>query len=520
MGVKVTPTLTIGGYEIACTADKADTEPVAVRSIKIDWGRSEYHDASATPATMTLHLLDVTDEWADYIRRNKAVGREVHLQVEARPARALDGKSISGSVRRMVVFRGRVSRATAKITQWESNQGARRWLISLVCADSTAAMGGVNPGPSQWPTEAMMDRALRIRGLSEVGSTRIENFHFRSEYHMLGVSPLDVKGKSALQLLGDFYGSMAAETWAYDPHGNVVRQVPRLSQDMTVRLQSSDEQHGAVKPAVDAVSFEGVTYPGIGLGGCGLIGEPVIEADPATVINRLEASWKNRAREWDDTVTTNENVYPGDSRRVYTWDTWLGDQENVEPAQEALWARVREEGRRPRHPEFTTQPTHIFPSWDVTRWVLMAWENPRPCFISGDAAHQWLMGTNHEYGPIVAPIGGTLHFDPKAGWSALLRTHFIHNSARTVTPTSWRGLIQWRRGTQRTVPWMWDRYEVPAGAQVIDPATIKENYSMPNRNIRWGKAPSNKGYCFHTSVTWSDLRHINSSGAEIKDVYQ
>lgn len=468
MGIRITPKLTIGGYEIACTADKADTEPVAVRSIKIDWGRSEYHDASATPATMTLHLLDVTDEWANYIRRNKAVGREVKLHVRGYPVRTHDGKKISGAVPTVTVFRGRISRATAKITKWESAQGARRWLITLVCADATAAMGGVNPGPSQWPTEAMMDRALRIRGLSEVGNTRIKNFHFRSEYHMLGVSPLDVKGKSALQLMGDFYGSMAAETWAYDPDGNVVRQVPRLSQDMTVRLQSADEQRGAVKPAVDGVRFEGVTYPGIGLGGCGLIGEPVIEADPATVINRLEASWHNREREWDDTVTTYENVYPGDARRVYTWNTWLGDQENVEPAQDALWARVREEGRRPRHPEFTTQPTHVFPSWDVTRWVLMAWENPRPAFISGDAAHQWLMGTNHEYGPIVAPIGGSLEFDPKDGWSALLRTHFIHNRSAAVTPTSWNGLVQYRRGTQRTVPWMWDQYEVPADAQVVD----------------------------------------------------
>ncbi|MDK8450888.1 hypothetical protein [Corynebacterium mastitidis] len=518
MGVKVTPSLTIGGYEIACSADKADTEPVAVRSVKIDWGRNEYHDASATPATMTLHLADVTDEWADYIRRNKAVGREVRLQIEGRPVLALDGTRISGTTHRMVVFRGRVSRATAKLTKSESGQGARRWIITLVCADSTAAMGGVHPGPSEWPTEAMMDRALRIRGLSEVGTTRIENFYFRSEYHMFGVSPLDVKGKSALQLLGDFYGSMAAETWSYDPDGNVVRQVPRLSQDMTVRLQSSDEQHGAVKPAVDGVHFEGVTYPGIGLGGCQLTGDPVIEADPATVINRVEVNWKNREREWDDTISVHENVYPGDARRVLSWDTWLGDQENVEPAQNALWARVNEEGRRPRHPEFTTQPTHVFPNWDVTRWVLMAWENPRPCFISSDAAHQWLMGTNQAYGPIVAPIGGTLHFDPKDGWSALLRTHFIHNTRSRISPVPWQGLKQYRRNNQRTVPWMWERSGTPPGAQIIDQSTIKNNYSMPNRYPRWGKAPSNRGYCFHTSVTWSDLRYIDNSGAEIKDV--
>lgn len=520
MGIKVTPALTIGGYEIACTADRLDAEPVAVRSVQIDWGRSEYHDSAATPATMTLHLLDSTDEWADYIRRGRAVGREVRFSVEGRPRDRRD-REFSGTTRKLVVFRGRVSRATARITTTDADNGARRWLITLVCADSTAAMGGVNPGPSEWPTEAMMDRALRIRGLSEVGSTRIENFHFRSEYHMLGVSPLDVSGKSALQLMGDFYASMAAETWAYDPDGNVVRQVPRLSQDMTVSLQSSDEQHGGVKPVINDVTFEGVTYPGIGLGGCGLVGEPVIEADPSTAINRVEAHWKNREREWDDAMTVHENVYPGDARRVLSWDTWLGDQENVEPAQEALWARVREEGRRPRHPEFTTQPTHLFPSWSVARWILMAWENPRPAFISGDAAHRWLMGPNQEYGPVVAPIGGTLHFHPKEGWSALFRTHFIHNKREWKNHVSWNLLRQERQQDQkRTIPWMWEVYGKPKGVTVQDPTTIKLHGNMPDRFLEWGAPGPDTGYRFHTSVTWGDMRHVAPSEAQIKDVFQ
>lgn len=366
-----------------------------------------------------------------------------------------------------------------------------------------------------------MDRALRIRGLSEVGTTKIKNFYFRSEYHMLGVSPLDVKGKSALQLLTEFYGSMAAETWAFDPDGNVVRQVPRLSQEMDVRLQSSDEQYGGVKPAIDGVRFEGVTYPGIGLGGCQIAGDPVIEADPATAINRVEVNWKNRVREWDDTMTVHENVYPGDARRVYAWDTWLGDQENVEPSQDALWERVREEGRRPRHPEFTTPPTHTFPSWDVARWLLMTWENPRPAFISGDAAHQWLMGSNQEYGPVVAPIGGTLHFDPQKGWSTNLRTHFIHNRREWREHVTWNLMRQERQSTKDiTVPWMWGAYKTPDGVEIRDPEKIRLHGSMPNRDLEWGEPGPETGYRFHTSVTWDDMRHINATGAQIKDVYR
>ena len=80
MGVEVRPAVYIDGRRIACHADAVDREPVAVRGFTIKWGREEYQRPSTSPASVTLYLLDTTDEWATRIRESRAVGLIVHIE--------------------------------------------------------------------------------------------------------------------------------------------------------------------------------------------------------------------------------------------------------------------------------------------------------------------------------------------------------------------------------------------------------------------------------------------------------
>lgn len=507
MSIRVTPTVTIDGIPVACTADRVDLEPVAVRELAVTWGRTEYHDSDTEPASLTLYLMDSTGEWSRRIRQSQAIGRRVSVSWTGTPT--TPGGITVGPV---VMFRGRIQHAEATPHGTRADDGRRRWLVTLTCADRTADMGNATAGPEPWPAESMLSRAVKIRDLGTAAGTGIQDVFFWPGYVNSATWPLDVKGKTALELMGEFYRSMGNDSWAYDPDGNAVRQAIRLSQPYTVHLGAFDDDLGAVLPVPDDITVDGVVYPGVSLGGCELTGTPSVTADPATDINRLECSWKDHATEFNDVTTVHENVDPGDSRRVMAWTTWLNDGIAVDPTLANVWERVREEGRRPRHPDISTPPAHEFVTGRMARWLLQTWENTRPAYIAGSLAYEWLMGGIPGYAPVVAPIGGTTRYDPAAGWSTTMHVHWIHNQTPPTAPATWSSLIQTRTTySTPSAPWWWSLLGLPT------PAPVAVGERTPERDMTWGEAAAAEGYRFADSVTWGDMRHVPSTQTQIID---
>ncbi|MCT1804380.1 hypothetical protein M3B20_01345 [Corynebacterium sanguinis] len=505
MGVEIMPHVSIDGRSAACTADRIDVEPVAITGLAIEWGRSDYHDSETSPSTLTLAITDSTGEWATRIKNSAAIGRKVVLTVTAQPSGAATAKQ-------WTMFRGRISTATATPMKQHTSDGRRRWRIELTAADRTAEMGNAIAGPEEWPVESMLTRAIKIRDMGISAGSEIQQIYFWPGYVDTNAGPLDVKGKSALELMGEFYRSMGNDSYAYDHDANVIRQAIRLSQPMKVHLGSFDDSLGAVSPVVDDITVDNVVYPGVSLGACELLGEPAISADPSTDINRLECTWPDWSIGYDDHTTIKENVNPGDSRRVMAWDSWLSVGEAIDPTLDNVWNRVREEGRRPRHPELRTQHTHEFVTERLARWILACWENTRPAFISGSLAYQWLMGSDPAYPPIVAPIGGRTEFDPIDGWTATLRVHWIHNQTPPASSATWTSLRQIKTTTsQPSYPWWYPLLGIPL------PAPVTVGSPMPERDMTWGEAAEGAGYRWAESVTWGDLQHVPTTGTQIID---
>jgi len=508
MAVTVTPHVYIAGAEVACTADAIDTAPIAVEGFNITWGREEYQDPQVTPASVELTMLDATGDWARRIRDSRALGTTVQIE--------WTGVDSNGAtIGPVVMFRGRVQGADAAPHTLTDSIGRTAWTVTLTVADRTADYGNALAAPETWPREDMIVRANRVRDLGLAGGSGIKEVFFWPGYTGAKCWPLDVTDKSALDLVADLYASMGNDSYAYDPDENVLRQDIRLSQPMSVYLATFDTSRGAVLPVANDITVDGKTYPGVGLGGCELIGEPSISADPSTDINRLECSWKDHGTDYGDWTTVIADVAPDDARRVMSWDSWFDRGEVIDPTMDNVWARAREEGRRPRHPDVRIPWQYTFVTERLARWTLATWANTRAAFIAGDLPYQWLMSSVPQYAPIVAPIGGQTEWDPQRGWSAQLHVHWIHNSSGAPSPVTWGGLQQMKMTTEQpTDPWWWSLIGLPPSP----PVEVGE--PTPARDLKWGDPDTVEGYAWDKSVTWSDLRHVADAEAQIKDLIE
>lgn len=508
MAVIVKPDVLISGQLVACRADALDSEPVVIRGFEITWGRDEYMSPDVSPASVTLTLLDTTGMWAQRIRDTQAIGLPVEIRWQGTTT-----DTPSRRVGPVVMFRGRVTQADAAPHSLEASDGRTAWTVELVCADRTADMGNALAGPEPWDRETMLERAVKIRDLATAAGSGIGQVYFWPGYVDSTTAPLEVKGKSALELMGAFFRSMGNDSYAYDPDANVIRQAIRLSQPMTTYLATFDDKLGAVLPVASDITVDGQVYPGIGLGGCELVGKPSVSADPSTDINRLECSWKDFSTDHGDMTTVHENKRAGDARRVMSWESWLDNGIAIDPTLDNVWNRAREEGRRPRHPDFTYKPGHSFVSERMARWMLSTWENTRAAFISGNLAYQWLMGGEPGYSPVVAPIGGATRFDPETGWHCQFKVHWIHNTTPASSPATWSSIRQVKTTTTTpTDPWWWKLLGLPPSP----PVTVGS--PTPERDLLWGDPELMTGYAWDTSVTWGDLQHVPTSGTQIKDV--
>jgi hypothetical protein len=79
MAVTPKPSVYINGRRVACSTYALDREPVAIRGFEIKWGRADYHDSDAEPASIRLHIADSTGKWAELIRTSQAIGHSFEV---------------------------------------------------------------------------------------------------------------------------------------------------------------------------------------------------------------------------------------------------------------------------------------------------------------------------------------------------------------------------------------------------------------------------------------------------------
>lgn len=506
MAISVKPVVEIDGVPVACTPEALDREPVAIRGFKIEWGRADYHDSDAEPASLSLSLADATGEWARRIRESRAIGRRV--VVRWRGTSTVDAEAAPVDV---VQFRGRITTAHARPMDSTTATGARHWEVEISAADSTATMGATTI-PATWPQESMLVRANRIKQAAAATGAGLADVYFWPGYVESRCAPLDTERATPLALMGDFYKSMGNDSWAYDPDANVVRQAIRLSQPLQTHLGSFDDTRGAVIPVPSDIEIDGVTYPGIGIGACEVAGSPEVTADPSTDINRLECKWHDYSTGFKEWTTIKEEIPIGDAPRAMAWASWFDAGEVIDPTLANVWDRVRQEGRRPRHPNLTRPVSDSFPTERIARWWLQAWENTRPAYLAGSLAWLWLMGDNPAYPPIVAPIGGTTTYHAGRGYEIELRVHWIHNTTPPNTPVRWQDLQQVRTSlVAPSIPWWYELLGIPS------PPPVPVGQPTPERDLTWGEVQDGAGYRFGSSVVWGDMQHVPASGAQIQD---
>lgn len=501
---RVEPTVTLDGTRITCDADRLGIVPIVMSDLQVVWGRSGYYDRT-DPTRLTLRLWDSGAEWAMRIRDSRAIGAPVTLTWTA-------------GTTTVTMFRGSVATAHAERLDRTDAVGRRVWEITLTVEDPTAALGNVFPFPGYLKDgDTMEARRVWLSRLCQYGGLDVKLMSYQKGYVPAKVHGLEVGKDSALDLINAFYDSMSGDAWTYDPESNQIHQCERMDWNFHTYLGSFDDSRGAVRITATDAEINGINRPGVALSGCELRVPDGIEISAATDtdINAVESTWKDPLDEWKDKVAWRSNVPLGTSKRLLSNHTWMTTDWAIELQLQSAWDRARNEGRRPHHPNLVYRAGHQFATERLARWWLQCWENARPGFINGDTAHEWLMQGAADWPPLVSPLGGTITYNGTTGWTFDLTVQWMANRLR-IAPITWALLqqVKWST-TSPNVPWWWSLVGLPK------PPAQKVGAPTPERDVYWGAPdPDGKQYRFDESVTWGDLKHLDKTTREIKDVLQ
>lgn len=514
MVVKAQPIIEIDNTPVSCGAADLGIAPVVMDDLSIRWGREDYF-SHTEPAQLSFRIWDSTGVWAERIRARSAIGAEVTAYW-------------NGPAGRNILFRGSISSATATRTTRRDFKNRYQWEIRFIAMDPIAALGNVFPVPgvlgypNRWTME---ERKEWLKGLFNYGGVKVNEIEYVDLYRDAPTKIQPVGEDSALDLLEEFYASQSNDTWTYDAQVNRVKQVQRLDGEFTTFLASYDDSRGAV--LISAGDHTPATQtdprPGIALSACSL-GVPEgleVEATPTTALNSVEARWEERALDkdgreiYEDRTLFSRQQVLGEPLRTLAFDTLFTTYAPVKLSLDSAWYRAQEEGALPRHAPISYRAGKEFPTERVAKWWLTPWENARPGFINGDALHSWLSGDTTAWPPLVSPVGGEIHWDGADGWTIENRIAWIWDHT-PVTPMAWKNLqqLKWSTYTE-PVPWWWDLLGYPR------PKPVPVGTPTPERDVYWGPPDADgRQYRFEESVSWGDLRYLDDSSREIKDVLQ
>lgn len=500
--ITVQPVIELDGAELSCNPDSLGILPIGVDDMVIEWGREGYFDGGS-PARMTLVLWDSTSEWAVRIRDSRALGTHVRVRW------AIGSETIT-------MFRGTVADAEATRLDRLDSRGRHVYAITLTVVDPTAALGNVRPLHGVLSDADTMEvRKQWLMGLCEYGGLKVSDIDYQSGYAPSRCSPLEVGEDSALDLIEQFYASQSGDAWTYDPESNKIRQCERHDWAFTTYLVSQSDTPGAVLISTSDTVIDYVTRDGVALAACDVTVPDgfTITASTDTDINAVETTWRDPLDEWKEKKSFRDGVTLGSPRRLLANETWMTADWAIEMQLGSAWDRARNEGRRPKHPPIQFRPGHQFATARLARWWLRTWEDTRPAFINGDAAHAWLTSGADVWAPLVSPLGGTVRYNGRTGWDITLHVQWMHNRT-TVAPMTWANLQQMRFTTSTpSSPWWHSLVGLPA------PKPVTVGSPAPERDVRWGEPDTDSlQYRFDRSVTWADLRFLDNDSREIKDV--
>ncbi len=201
----------LGDNRVRACADTFASQITALDDLTITWGMSHPADGR-DPAKCVVRIWDPTGELMRRRTADDLVGQVI-----------VAGWDDPAAGTQWVMFRGRVSGATVDIDRAARTNIGRGWLITITATDPSAdlAQWKVDAGVI-WPAETAIIRANRVKQVCRDAGVTFDEVYFEPSTVSFQMGKVDVSGKTALELLDQFYESFGI-TWTYRPDTNVVR---------------------------------------------------------------------------------------------------------------------------------------------------------------------------------------------------------------------------------------------------------------------------------------------------------
>lgn len=422
-------------------------EATLIGSASIDWGRDN-HWAQSEPATLTFQFFDPGTNWAIKIGSGGAIGIGVTMAITL-PT----GHGIAEAVGdRFTLFQGVTAKVEAERTHALTTSGRRPgWIVTVTAGDRSSSLGNVPFTWQDWPSERMIDRAIRLR--DQAAGTGIRQIYFDASHINGTVKAVEVRDKTGLDIAHDLYASFGHQ-WTYHPNRNVVIRIPEHEFPDTPFLQ--DQGNGDVLPAMPDLtdwtgteaSIDRAAHVGIALDGCTVESDTRMSTDQVGNLTRIEAKWNNRHDSNRPILTYSVKVFAVAPFRTMSFESWFDDGIQLDAVLNRTANKAFFQQSGPHHPAVTyrTAPFGGFPDVKRAIWFLTAAERRGYAFLSGSP---WIADIGG-VPPTVTPCGGRIAY---AGGEWTVTSRLLRGHRTTIGQgLSWSGQpagLSWNGPTGR-----------------------------------------------------------------------
>lgn len=453
--------------------------------MKFTWGRSDYL-AHPDPGTLQFTMKDPSTYWIQRMRDGQVIGKMVTINTKN-----------DGGFSEWFMFRGRISGITIEPGPKHPKTGVPRfYLIHLTCADKLGDLGNIKfPAGTVFPAETSLNRAIRIKNAC-LSVSGIGDFFFNPGTVTWPMGPEDVSGRTALDVVRQFYGSFG-DTMSYVASENNVRNMRRKRRDTVYLFQKGPtggpEDHILV-PAAQGYTQTAETspdvntpYKGMPLSGGVVTGDTdILTINPNADINRVEVTYPDSTVSYADVTYSLSNGDPDlAGRRLITNDSMI-TQTSYITTQTAPYIldRATQEGAAPQHSliMYDTKATgYGFDSIRGARLLVEASERMTQFFLYGSP---WTV-MNESLPPSMGLIGGTMIYTGEGGLAK--RWKFYLTLQTSGLDATVGGSIAWSSLDTKV---KWGDYDAP------------------------GSPHGANDYYVDTPMTWADVRFLNSGSLQ------
>lgn len=405
-------------------SDGNDRKITVMDGLRVRWGREDYL-GHPSAAVAQFRLKDDTGEWIGRVRDNQAVGKRILLR--AMPS---DGSFP------WWFFQGRITEANVTRGPIDKTTGLpKHYWVDITAADKIADLGNIiMPKGTVWPdSDTMLDRAVRVRDAA-LPVSMIGDFFFNPQTVSWGTAPVDVGGKSLLELTKTLYMS-AGDTFSYIPSENNVRNMRRRDFDVKGQLHVMEPLGRRVGIRCTDMTFDSVLYRGIGVSGGHVVAEDEgLHTDPQGNVNRVEVSFKDSTAGHADRTIAKGVDADSYGRRTLTTESWLDNPGTIDTQTAPyLLDRATREGSYARHPAITWD-THAtgdgFLDIEQAKALVLAGERMFTLFLYGSRWTTWMDNA----APLFGVLGGEMVYRD-GRWIITMTLQKTYRAS--VTPLTW-----------------------------------------------------------------------------------